>query len=575
MLSLPLGPELVALQSSEVAGRFAAQRVRKVEACDAWLALFFSRDRVLFFSWDAEWYGLCSATPDEVRELALVAGYRPPILDALKSHLVGAEILRAHAPSCDRAMWVTFRRPVGAGVHHARTLVLEASGRYSNAVLLDEDGCVIEAAKHIHPDVNRYRSILPGLPYAPPPALEGVSPDGFDPSSPDAASRLDRLVGLGKPLLSALKTCDSKCLEGVAFFRTHEGDVVYQALGNYVTAYPTPLPGVRALECRSALDAARGVVALPLIRRHAERLRKKISSALARAASVNEKKIGEYERVARDEGAAERLMETGKLILANAWAIPPRAAEAELAEWTESGEVRLLVELDPAKGAAENAERYFAKYKKKRAAADRARKILPKLLLERDEIAEQAALLDCHRDVATLSAMASEMDGAKKCERRPQNTQQRTRQKTQKKSAESLPPHGRMELGDLGEPGELDASIFWGLSAKGNHYVTFRLARPDDLWLHAKDVPGAHVVLRFDRMPDEAAYDRAVEVAASCAAYYSKAGRGGPVRVDFTERRYVRPIPGGGGAHVTYREFSTITADPALWRQIHDAGRES
>ncbi|MDL2263360.1 NFACT family protein [Synergistaceae bacterium OttesenSCG-928-I11] len=550
---MPLGPELVALQSSEITVCFAAHRVRKVEACDVWLALSFSRDRALFFSWDAEWYGLCSATPGEVRELALVASHRPPILDALKSHLVGAEIVCAHAPSRDRAMRIEFRRPVGAGVHQTRTLVLEASGRYSNAVLLDEDGCVVEAAKHIHPDVNRYRSILPGSAYVAPPAIEGVSLDAFDPSSPGTASQLDRLLGLGKPLLNALKKGDAQSLDGITFFRTNEGEVVYQALGHYVTAYPTLLRGADALGVRSPLEAARSVVVVPLIRRHLDRLRKKISSDLARAASLNAKKIEECEGLVRDEDAAERLMETGRLILANAWAIPPRAAEAELTEWTEAGESRRLVRLDPALDAAGNAERYFTKYKKKRAAADRAKKILPKLLLEREEIAEQAALLDCHDDVATLIAMASEMERAQKKER-----------PKRKKNAESLPPHRRLELDELG------ASIFWGLSAKGNHYVTFRLARPDDLWLHAKDIPGAHVILRFGHMSDEAAYDRAVEIAAICAARYSKAGKGGPVRVDFTERKYVRPIPGGGGAHVTYREFSTVVADPALWPEVSE-----
>jgi predicted ribosome quality control (RQC) complex YloA/Tae2 family protein len=169
-------------------------------------------------------------------------------------------------------------------------------------------------------------------------------------------------------------------------------------------------------------------------------------------------------------------------------------------------------------------------------------------------------LLDCHGDLATLVAMRAEMENAREKGRPGQKGQ-----KGQKKSAESLPPHGRLELG------EPDVSIFWGLSAKGNHYVTFRLAKPDDLWLHAKDIPGAHVVLRFDRMPDEEAYGRAVRIAASCAARYSRAGSGGPVRVDFTERRYVRPIPGGGGAHVTYREFSTIAADPALWEETYGA----
>ena len=80
-----------------------------------------------------------------------------------------------------------------------------------------------------------------------------------------------------------------------------------------------------------------------------------------------------------------------------------------MSEWTDAGEVSHTIALDPKKDAPQNAELYFAKYKKKRAAVLRAKKILPGLYLEKDELAEQSALLDCGTDALTISMMLDEL----------------------------------------------------------------------------------------------------------------------------------------------------------------------
>jgi predicted ribosome quality control (RQC) complex YloA/Tae2 family protein len=539
-----LGPELIEALSREIAEGFCRSRLRKAESGDSWLALSFPGDRMIFFSWDAELYGLCEATADEIRSLSQLASSRPPIQSAAKAHLAGAEITGSRALGRDRVLEIAFRREVGAGFFQAKRLVFEASGRYSNLVLLDEDGTVIEAAKHIHPETNRYRSIIPGQPYMPPPPIDGASPDDFA-GGPDG---LDNISGLGKPLIEAIKV---KCK---ALGETDAGRVVrqglrapliYQRLGRYVTLFREPLAGASLIGADSAFAAARECVILPLLERHAAKARKKAAAKIERLSKTNARKIADAE-AARDSGsAAESFRRDGQLILANVWRIPPRAEFADLPEW---GETVRRVELDPNRDAPGNAERYFAKYRKKRASAERAKKILPGLYLERDAISEQETLLACHTDAVTILLMMDELSPGE------------TARKGKKRQEPLKPPYRRFEFA------EENAVILVGLSAAGNHYVTFRLASGDDIWLHAQGIPGAHVILRFASKPGQETRERMIGIAASAAAFHSKARESGRVRVDYAERRHVRAIPGAGPAQVTYREFSSIKADAALWK---------
>ena len=97
--------------------------------------------------------------------------------------------------------------------------------------------------------------------------------------------------------------------------------------------------------------------------------------------------------------------------------------------------------------------------------------------------------------------------------------------------------------------------ILVGRSARQNHQVTFRRAGPDDLWLHAVDVPGSHVVILSGGRPvSEAVLLQAAQLAAQHSAAQGEAG----VLVAYTQRRYVRPIRGGRPGMVTYRREETI-----------------
>ena len=105
-------------------------------------------------------------------------------------------------------------------------------------------------------------------------------------------------------------------------------------------------------------------------------------------------------------------------------------------------------------------------------------------------------------------------------------------------------------------------NILVGLSARGNRYVTFKTARPDDIWLHAHEMPGAHVIIKgASREELENSKRDVLEYAAGLAAGHSSGKGAVSVPIDYTERKYIRSVP-GTVALVTYTNPGTLRAAP-------------
>ncbi|MBP3836377.1 MAG: DUF814 domain-containing protein, partial [Pyramidobacter sp.] len=126
------------------------------------------------------------------------------------------------------------------------------------------------------------------------------------------------------------------------------------------------------------------------------------------------------------------------------------------------------------------------------------------------------------------------------------------------KAKKPLPPHLRFAIGN--------SLILVGLNERGNRYVTFQEAAPDDLWFHVHEFPGSHVILKSPPA-DETERERAVRAAASLALCYSECGDKTSV-IDYTEKKQVRHIAGAGPANVTYKRPQTVLVSSDEWKEI-------
>ena len=132
-----------------------------------------------------------------------------------------------------------------------------------------------------------------------------------------------------------------------------------------------------------------------------------------------------------------------------------------------------------------------------------------------------------------------------------------------KKAKTPLPPHLRFPLGN--------SVVLVGMNERGNRYVTFQEASPDDLWFHAHEVPGSHVILKNPPAGGDE-LDRAVRAAASLALYYSDCTEKSAV-IDYTEKKQVRHIAGSGPANVTYKRPQTVQVSSEDWKEVLEGRR--
>ncbi|MBR1672368.1 MAG: NFACT family protein [Fretibacterium sp.] len=527
-------------------------RVSRVEGGESWVALKVSyEDQWLLLSWGSGAAGCCLAGPEEVSALREGAPARTPLAEALKSRAVRGDIVSARQINHDRVLEFELRRRVAAGTSIGYFLILEATEPTSNLVLLDGEHKIEEAARHAAPDQNRYRTLLPGHPYVPPPAFCGPLPEEL------AVLRFEdvsNLMGIGRPLARLVQSLWEERDPAAWLEALREAGGGGRALlcqrtaKGYLTRLRCPLPGAESLGEDALNAAARGVLA-PLLQRGRERQLHEIDARLKRAAKARERHRDGLIKQLKDCEAADVLRQKGEVILAHLTEIPPRAAEVTLTDWEGNS---LTVALDPRLSPSHNAERYFKKYRKAKGDPQSLKEGIAALEGAIREILEQRDILESINDPESFERAVKDLEEWLKPEEGRGQAVKRKGKGGRKKEA---PPHLAFEREGL--------SVLVGLSARGNRYVTFRQARAEDIWLHAHELPGAHVIVRGarDRRELEEEHRAVLEFAAALAAGHSRGRNSGSVLVDYTERRYVRPVP-GTVALVTYTNPGTLRVAP-------------
>lgn len=414
----------------------------------------------------------------------------------------------------DRVLALDFGTTSRFGVREGYTLILELIPRFGNALLL-RDGTVLAAAKQFSPAENEARSVTVGGPYRPP---------------PQAAPSVPRLVA------DSIAAGGSAEPEAEPLAPLH----VYREAGRLVAAHVVPLAQFAGLEHTQEpallpLFAEARVSAVG--RRSSDAVERRRAALANRIARRRRDLAAELEQVAArydDAAGRERLRAAGDALHTYGRAIPTGATS-----FIVPAEPTFTLELDPELDAKANAARYFARYRKATDALphlERRRAALTATYEGLDELASETE----RADAATLSEIAAaldELDG-----RKPQR---------------AIARRARAPL-RIDRPS--GARIFVGRSPRENVDVTFRIARPDDLWFHARGIPGSHVVLVA--APGAPPSEEDLTLAADLAAHHSRARNAGRVEVDYTERKYVRKQRDAAPGLVWYTNARSRVGEP-------------
>ncbi len=272
---------------------------------------------------------------------------------------------------------------------------------------------------------------------------------------------------------------------------------------------------------------------------------------------------------------ASQLRREAEILLAFGADVTPGASVATLPDpYATDADATLTITLDPQYSAIENANRRYTRYHK----LQRAVKLLPEQIEANDlelahleQLLTDLALADTPVEVSLARAEVAEAGYIRGgAEARRLAKEQRKGGKKGKAGGKSGGKAGAK--GGQSKPASQaggaplrrrlsgDVLALVGKNSRQNEEVTFHQAAPNDLWLHARGAPGAHVILKVAGRP---APEDALREAASLAAWYSQLREAGSVAVDYTEARYVRHMKGGGPGMVIYERERTIHTPPA------------
>lgn len=503
-----------------------------------------------------------------------------PLLLLLRKFVRNGRLIAVEQPPWERVLQFTVHARVDEDIVET-TLIAEIMGRTSNLILVDADGVVLDSMKRVDASINRYRQVLPKQPYVPPPPLSRPDPFCAQAAQLEAAASENASQPAWRVLMGQTSGCGPLLARETVFratgaAQTPAADVVWQdvlgaARGIFtqvesgeltpclardedgsVAAYApyalTMFPQCESLDLMSeAIEKFyREQGDAPPQRQTRDLGQKPLQTALRERMDQLRQRRRALKRQESDAADAEEWRRKGDLVLAYGYSVAPGSGEIQV-----DGET---ITIDPQESVAANAGTYFDAYKRKKRAQEEVPGLLRKVEGEYAYCEQAEALLEAVETPSDVRVLRNEL--------REQGILGGGQDGKSKK------PQGKRGKGRRGKTADDGAQpvSFWldgvqvlvGRSGAQND-AALRLADADDLWLHARNVPGAHTLLRSGGrdVPEEI-----ISQAAQIAAYYSKLRESTSAEVDVTRRRYVRRIPRSLPGLVTYRNEYTIRVKP-------------
>ena len=494
----------------------------------------------------------------------------PPALCMLmRKQLLGGRVLSVRQVEGDRIIHIAMDTIGEMGDHEPRLLVLEIMGRHSNLMLLNGEGRILESAHHVNAEMSRVRQVQAGMMYTPPPGqgklnpseikadtlLERIEAQGnlpFEKALAGAISGLSqtsageialRVLGPGGRFEGTEEEKRTVCEKITAFFgrlpemadpqvlRTEEGEVMDFFPFPYLSQNPA------RQEPRQTLSLA--VEGYYGSRDQRDRMRQR-SASMVRLLKTQvercEKKLSLQEEELAGAARMEEYRIKGEVLNANLFSLKKGMREVTLPNWYGQEGETIQIPLDERLTPSQNAQKFFKKYQKARSARSSAQEQREKTLQELDYL--EGMLLDVEKCVEE-----SELEEIRGELVRTGYMKRITNRRQQRNLPQSRPY--RYLSGD-------GIEILVGKNGPQNDRITGG-ARPEEMWLHAKDMPGSHVIIRCEgEIPQET-----LKQAAMLAAWYSKGQRSSMVPVDYTRRKYVKKPAGAAPGRVIYTHQKT------------------
>ncbi|MBR6107535.1 MAG: NFACT family protein [Oscillospiraceae bacterium] len=512
---------------------------------------------------------------------------KPPMFCMLlRKHISGGKLEAIEQDGLERILRFRIRANNELGDSVVLTLVCEIMGRFSNVILVNEHGRIIDSLRRVDEEISRVRLVLPAMEYAAPPReqricltdtdddavrraaadcpamplakalirlFEGISPvvarewefytgHGAAVSLPLDEAQMQRLLFMIHRTQEALADPKKRIFMTL---RTKEGllkDFSFLRISQY-----------GALMISAEYPSACGTLDAFYAQRDREsRLRQRANDLFRFLANTSEriaKRVAVQKHELLECDSMEEDRRRGDLISANLYRISRGDSAVTVEDFYQEDAPSVTIPLDVRLTPAQNAQAYYKKYRK----ACTAKKMLTGLIENGeqevqyiDSVFDALTRAECESDIAQLRLELTEQGYLRE----------------NKKAGKPLKPMQPLHF--VSSDG---FDIYVGRNNLQNDRLTLKFAEKTDIWLHTQLVHGAHVILVTNgRTPP----DRTVEEAAMLAAYYSKGRDSAQVKVDYCPAKFVKKPAGARPGMVIYTNYQTafLTPDAALAERL-------
>lgn len=498
----------------------------------------------------------------------------PPLFCmVMRKHLQSGKIIKIEQPDFDRILNIYVESLNELGDYSVKKLVLEIMGRHSNIILTDENNTILDCIKHIGHDTSSVREVLPGREYTLPPSqgkintleldnnnfnevlennpsfeIQSVIYKNYTGISPIAASEICYRANVnGSTPVEALTDIQkeivfnkfAELVEDIKANRFYPESITNEK-GKTIDFSPIEMTQFNGLEIKKYTSISELIESFYANRDFAYRigqktqdLRKLITQNIERC--IRKKDI--QMQTLRSIKNRDELRLKGELLTANIYSIKKGMTTVELPNYYSENQELVAIELDSNKTPSENAQKYYKAYNK----AKRTFEALKDQIKSNDE---ELAYLE---SVLTSVNNCTDEQDVKEIRRelREEGYVKKVKNQKDKSKKHSVPLHFISQDG---------FDIYVGKNNIQNDELTLKFARPKDIWMHTKNIPGSHVIIVAN---GQTIPDTTLNEGAMLSAFYSKAKNSSKVPVDYTEKKNVKKPNGSKPGFVIYETNKT------------------
>lgn len=497
----------------------------------------------------------------------------------LRKHLIGYTITDIQQPSFERIIKIIVEGFNELGDLCSKELIIEMMGRHSNIILIDQNNKILDSIKHVTKEMSSIRQVLPNSYYTLPPSQNKENPlkstkqtffnkieqkqnvpiqkaiyQSYSGISPVVASEICFRSQIDGSILVSQLNEEQKHQITKHFIdlmsqikaNTFQPNLIQNEKGQMIEFASFSLYHYTPYEISYKNSISEVVEHFYLkkdlqtrLQQKTSDLKKNIHTNLERCFKKKDLQLQKlHDTKRRNEWKVK-----GELLTANIYQIVSGSSSIVVRNYYDENQENITISLDPTLTPAQNAQKYFSKYNK-------AKRTFAATTKQLKETEEEIQYLE-----SILNSIQSATEEGDILQIRQELLEQGYIRKKKKKNQKQRKTKGK----PLHFKSTEGFEIWVGKNNYQNDELTMKLAHMTDLWLHTKDIPGSHVIVKTNQREIP---ENTILQAAHIAAYYSKAKNSSNVPVDYTFRKFVKKPNGSKPGFVIYEKNKTIYVTP-------------